>query len=346
MQEIMTDKVGIFRTGKDLEQAVDELQKLLVRSRNIGLRVERARRQSGARHRLSRAEDAEARAVRRLRRAHAHREPRRAFPRGLPAPQRRRVAEAHARHVEGATTTLPTLAYEALDVKRMELPPGWRGYGAKDYIDHPDTAGAPGGGRRARSSGIARPLRAAARADALRAPAAAALRGRNERIDERFAGRRGGNGEPSRLRLGKRVKATTSEDAVMPTAPERRRPARRSACTSCATTRPIPASVPHMQTYELEQTDGHDAVHRADRDPREAGPVAAVRLRLPRRHLRQLRDGDQRPARPRLPHAHQERRPRDHAGAAAGVRADRRPVGQHRQVDARDERAAARPGCT
>ena len=35
--------------------------------------------------------------------------------------------------------TLPTLGYEALDVGRMELPPGWRGYGAKDYIDHPDT---------------------------------------------------------------------------------------------------------------------------------------------------------------------------------------------------------------
>jgi len=38
MQEIMTAKVGIFRKGSDLEQAVDELQKLLVRSRNIGLR--------------------------------------------------------------------------------------------------------------------------------------------------------------------------------------------------------------------------------------------------------------------------------------------------------------------
>jgi fumarate reductase flavoprotein subunit len=36
--------------------------------------------------------------------------------------------------------TLPALAYEALDVKRMELPPGWRGYGARDYVDHPDTA--------------------------------------------------------------------------------------------------------------------------------------------------------------------------------------------------------------
>jgi len=39
MQEIMTAKVGIFRKGSDLEQAVDELQKLLVRSRNIGLRA-------------------------------------------------------------------------------------------------------------------------------------------------------------------------------------------------------------------------------------------------------------------------------------------------------------------
>src|ERR1043166_5860944 len=37
------------------------------------------------------------------------------------------------------TDTLPSLAYEAIDVMGMELPPGWRGYGAKDYIDHPDT---------------------------------------------------------------------------------------------------------------------------------------------------------------------------------------------------------------
>ena len=36
--------------------------------------------------------------------------------------------------------SLPSLTYEELDVKKMELPPGWRGYGAKDYIDHPDTA--------------------------------------------------------------------------------------------------------------------------------------------------------------------------------------------------------------
>jgi fumarate reductase flavoprotein subunit len=34
---------------------------------------------------------------------------------------------------------LPTLDYEPIDVATMELPPGWRGYGARDYIDHPGT---------------------------------------------------------------------------------------------------------------------------------------------------------------------------------------------------------------
>ena len=36
--------------------------------------------------------------------------------------------------------TRPTLSYEALDVMRMELPPGWRGYGARNAVEHPDTA--------------------------------------------------------------------------------------------------------------------------------------------------------------------------------------------------------------
>ncbi len=35
MQGIMTDKVGIFREGAKLEQAVAELQALVKRSRNI-----------------------------------------------------------------------------------------------------------------------------------------------------------------------------------------------------------------------------------------------------------------------------------------------------------------------
>jgi fumarate reductase flavoprotein subunit len=33
----------------------------------------------------------------------------------------------------------PTLDYEPLDVGAMELPPGFRGYGARNIVDHPDT---------------------------------------------------------------------------------------------------------------------------------------------------------------------------------------------------------------
>jgi len=37
-------------------------------------------------------------------------------------------------------STLPDLDYEALDIMRMELPPGSRGYGGADHINHPDSA--------------------------------------------------------------------------------------------------------------------------------------------------------------------------------------------------------------
>ncbi len=80
MQDLMTAKVGIFRRGEDLQAAVDELQQLLQTSRNIGLRDKSPRREPRARHRVPGAEDAEARAVHRLRRAGAHREPRCALP--------------------------------------------------------------------------------------------------------------------------------------------------------------------------------------------------------------------------------------------------------------------------
>jgi fumarate reductase flavoprotein subunit len=81
--------------------------------------------------------------------------------------------------------TLPTLAYESLDVRRMELPPGWRGYGAKDYTDHPDTA--------ARQAEVE--VTKETHGDRFERQRALmpyehllpeSVRGRNERIDERF----------------------------------------------------------------------------------------------------------------------------------------------------------------
>jgi fumarate reductase flavoprotein subunit len=82
---------------------------------------------------------------------------------------------------------MPCLAYEQLDVKSMELPPGWRGYGNKDYVDHPDTAGRAGelAQLRERLQGADRH---AVQAEIM--PYEHLLpqrfRGRNERIDERL----------------------------------------------------------------------------------------------------------------------------------------------------------------
>ncbi|MDR1228314.1 MAG: fumarate reductase flavoprotein subunit [Azoarcus sp.] len=139
MQEIMTHYVGIFRQGDALLAGVVHLQRLLERSREIGI--------SGK----SRAANPELVAAYRFRRmlklaltiaygAYRRTESRGAhFREDFP---RRNDQEWLKRTLafwpdEGAS--LPQLDYEPLDVMKMELPPGWRGYGAKNYIDHPDT---------------------------------------------------------------------------------------------------------------------------------------------------------------------------------------------------------------
>lgn len=186
MQEIMTSQVGIFRTGKELEQAVDSLQKLLVRSRNIGLRytarganpelVAGYRIQKMLKVALSIAYGALTRTE--SRGAHSRQD----FPRRNDAEWLKRTLATW----KGESDTLPALAYEPLDVKRMELPPGWRGYGAKDYVDHPDTAA-----RAAEVEAIKK--QAGLDRFALQAKLMpyehllpARFRGRNERIDELF----------------------------------------------------------------------------------------------------------------------------------------------------------------
>ncbi len=69
----------------------------------------------------------------------------------------------------------------------MELPPGWRGYGARDYIDHPDTATrqAEVEAAKARNAdGDRFALQEALMPYEQLLPEV--LRGRNERLDERF----------------------------------------------------------------------------------------------------------------------------------------------------------------
>ncbi len=185
MQEIMTSKVGIFRSGDDLHAAVEELQKLLDRSRRIGLH----NRAAGANPELATAYRVQK--MLKLALCVAHGAAVRTESRGAHFREdhpRRNDAEWLKRTLatwRGDDATLPTLDYEAIDVKSMELPPGWRGYGAKDYIDHPDTAGrtAEVTALRERMTGQSRfaVQQALMPYDELLPPV---LRGRNERIDE------------------------------------------------------------------------------------------------------------------------------------------------------------------
>jgi fumarate reductase flavoprotein subunit len=185
MQEIMSSKVGIFRTGEELAKAVSELQVLLDRSRHIGLR----NKAPGANPELPTAYRVQK--MLKVALCMAHGASVRTESRGA------HFREDHPRRDDAnwlkrtlatwpqADDMLPTLNYEPLDVQAMELPPGWRGYGAKDYIDHPDTPA-----RAAEVAALRERMAAASRHavqqalmpyDELLPPA---LRGLNERIDE------------------------------------------------------------------------------------------------------------------------------------------------------------------
>jgi succinate dehydrogenase flavoprotein subunit len=187
MQQIMTAKVGIFRRGQDLEQAVEELQALLRRSRSIAVRY----RAAGANPELVTAYRTQK--MLKLALAVAYGALTRTESRGAHYREdypRRNDAEWLKRTLavwKNDSETLPTLTYEAIDVNRMELPPGWRGYGARDYIDHPHTPA-----RQKQVDGILADMAAAGRFAMQEAlmPYEHLLppryRGHNERIDERF----------------------------------------------------------------------------------------------------------------------------------------------------------------
>ena len=185
MQSVMTAKVGIFRTGAELASALDELQALLERSRHIGLRHKAA----GANPELATAYRVQKMlklalcvaygAAQRTESRGAHF--REDFPRRDDAQWLKRTLASW----KDEGDTLPTLAYEPIDVRSMELPPGWRGYGAKDYVDHPDTAA-----RTAEVLALRERLKEAPRFEVQHSLMPYdellphALRGRNERIDE------------------------------------------------------------------------------------------------------------------------------------------------------------------
>ena len=139
MQQVMTDKVGIFRDGDRLGEAVSDLQRLLERSRSLGLRsqVRGCNPELVAAYRLQKmlklALCVSSGALARTESRGAHF--RNDYPRRDDANWLCRTLASWP-EVDGS---MPDLSYEALDVTQMELPPGWRGYGAKDHVEHPET---------------------------------------------------------------------------------------------------------------------------------------------------------------------------------------------------------------
>jgi fumarate reductase flavoprotein subunit len=140
MQDTMTNNVGIFREGERLSEAVATLQALQQRAQNIRL------------HSSARGASPELVASYRL-----HHMLRLAQCTAYGALQRTESRGAHYRadyprrddlnwmkrtlaRWPGPGADIPQLDYEALNIMQMEMPPGWRGYGARDYIEHPDSA--------------------------------------------------------------------------------------------------------------------------------------------------------------------------------------------------------------
>jgi fumarate reductase flavoprotein subunit len=134
MRDIMHEKVGIFRDGKPLAEAVDELEDLLKRCKNITVKS----KTTSANPELE----------------EAYRVPRQlklALCVAIGARDRTESRGAHYREDftkrddanwlnRTLTTwpdtqqTLPTVSYEPLDIMKMEIPPAFRGYGAKGNI--------------------------------------------------------------------------------------------------------------------------------------------------------------------------------------------------------------------
>lgn len=139
MEAIMTEQVGLFRNGPDLTAAVEELQDLLGRSRRLGVRSPGldANPELVLAYRLPRmlklALTVAMGALNRTESRGAH------YREDYPARNDRDwLNRTLACWHEG--DELPSLDYETLDVSHMELPPGFRGYGARNIIEHPDTA--------------------------------------------------------------------------------------------------------------------------------------------------------------------------------------------------------------
>ncbi len=134
MENIMMEKVGIFRNEDDLQSAVNELEELLVRSKNIEVKhktlvanpelVNAYRTQRMLKLALCVAKGALER--RESRGAHARED--------YPERNDKEWLKRTITTWPDPEQTIPTVSYENIEIESMELPPGFRGYGKDNTI--------------------------------------------------------------------------------------------------------------------------------------------------------------------------------------------------------------------
>jgi len=140
MEKIMMDKVGIFRNGKDLQDAVNKLELLLKRSENITVHrstslaanpalVNAYRTQKMIKVALTVAYGALLREE--SRGAHARED--------FPERNDKKWLKRTITSWKTPEQTLPDVEYEDINIDAMELPPGFRGYGKNMNIVHPQS---------------------------------------------------------------------------------------------------------------------------------------------------------------------------------------------------------------
>jgi len=136
MEEIMMDKVGIFRNGEDLKDAVEELEELLKRSKNIEVFRSKSRAANPALVNAYRTQRMIKVALTCALGAYLRKESRGAHSReDFPRRDDENWLKRTITTWDNEDQTLPTVTYEDIDISTMEMPPGFRGYG-KDLTDH------------------------------------------------------------------------------------------------------------------------------------------------------------------------------------------------------------------
>ncbi len=134
MRNIMQEKVGIFRNGKGLEEAVNELEILLKKTRqiNVGSKIRENNPELNEAYRVPKmlklALCVSKGALQRTESRGAHY--REDFVKRDDANWLKRTITTW----ENPEDTLPTITYEEIDISKMELAPAFRGYGRKDSL--------------------------------------------------------------------------------------------------------------------------------------------------------------------------------------------------------------------